>query len=124
MTYRFFPVGLLALGSLAAAPAEARPVLHFAGSNQTVDVGNYTFSLPSSDGLAVRFSFTGPEADRLAQLLSANAGKPVAVRIGDHPALAPTVKEVPTSGTLELTLSDVATYEAVKAELLTAWHGQ
>ncbi len=107
MTYRFFAAGLLALGSVAAAPAEARPVLHFSGSDggQTVDVNNYTFSLPPADGLAVRFTFSGPEAGRLSELLSANAGKPVAVRIGDHPALAPTVKSVPTGSSLELTLS-------------------
>jgi hypothetical protein len=111
--------GIVAALSLLSFSAEARPLLHFAGAQgPPVDVTDYEFTLPGATPLSVELSFTRADAERIRDLMQANLNSRLVVRIGATTVVTPVVRTVMAGSDLEVSVSETATYEAIKAALL------
>lgn len=111
--------GLIAAACLFfSANSYATPLLHFSGKQgQSVDISNYSHSIPPTPTYAIALKFGNEDAQRLWNLMRANMGSQVAVRIGDQTTMTPVVRDVPTGTGLQLTLSNAEEFGSIKSAL-------
>lgn len=109
---------VLIAASLMSASAFAKPALQFTGKGgESLEIVDYAYSTPTAPKLAINLSFADKDAARLRQLMAANRGSQVQVKIGDQTALTPTIRAVPSGNDLQLTLSDASSFASVKQAL-------